>query len=263
MTAALMQVQQLSLQQGSRELVRDLQLTIQPGEAWIVLGENGCGKSTLLATLAGWRAPAAGEVQLAAAGGLLPLCRVPPAERARLIAWQTQQDECPFPLSVLEKTLTGRHPHLSRWAWEGAADLALAEAQLARLDLQGFGERDLASLSGGERRRVALATALTQQAPLLLLDEPLSQLDVRHQQQALQVLRAERAAGRSLLVVSHDPNHAAQFATHALLLFGDGRWQAGVCDRVLNTQSLSELYHHPVSELSQQGTRWFVPQAPA
>ncbi|WP_273430224.1 ABC transporter ATP-binding protein [Chitinibacter tainanensis] len=263
MTAALMQVQQLRLQQGSRELVRDLQLIIQPGEAWIVLGENGCGKSTLLATLAGWRAPAAGEVQLAAAGGLLPLCRVPPTERARLIAWQTQQDECPFPLSVLEKTLTGRHPHLSRWAWEGAADLALAEAQLARLDLQGFGERDLASLSGGERRRVALATALTQQAPLLLLDEPLSQLDVRHQQQALQVLRAERAAGRSLLVVSHDPNHAAQFATHALLLFGDGRWQAGVCDQVLNTKSLSELYHHPVSELSQQGTRWFVPQAPA
>lgn len=252
---SLLQVKNLSLKQGERLLIDDLSFEINAGEAWIVLGENGCGKSTLLSALAGWFKPLHGEILL----NDLPLPVVAPAERAKQMAWQTQHDECPFPLTVLEKTLTGRHPHLSRWEWEGANDLALAREQLARLDLHGFDERDLASLSGGERRRVALATALTQQAPLMLLDEPLSQLDLRHQQQALQVLREERAAGRSIVMVSHDPNHAAQFATHALLLFGDGKWQAGVLNEVLNSDSLSRLYHHPVSLVQQNGKNWFVP----
>ncbi|WP_410498052.1 ABC transporter ATP-binding protein [Chitinibacter sp. S2-10] len=245
----------LTLAQGGRTLIRDLNFTVQAGEAWIVLGENGCGKSTLLSSLAGWFAPESGEVLL----GETPISRVSPTLRAKSVAWQTQQDECPFPLSVLEKVLTGRHPHLGRWQWESEVDIALAQQQLARLDLHDFAARDLASLSGGERRRVSLATALTQQAPLMLLDEPLSQLDLRHQQQALQVLREEQALGRSIVVVSHDPNHAAQFATHALLLFGDGQWQAGVLADVLNADYLSRLYHHPVSKIDQDGKSWFVP----
>jgi iron complex transport system ATP-binding protein len=252
---SLLQVKNLSLQQGERLLIDDLSFTIGEGEAWIVLGENGSGKSTLLAALAGWFKPLHGQILLNGH----PLPEVAPAQRAKSVAWQTQHDECPFPLSVLEKTLTGRHPHLSRWEWESEHDLALAREQLERLDLHGFDERDLASLSGGERRRVALATALTQQAPLMLLDEPLSQLDLRHQQQALQVLCTERAAGRSIVIVSHDPNHAAQFATHALLLFGDGQWKAGVLAETLNEKSLSSLYHYPVSAIEQGGKSWFVP----
>jgi iron complex transport system ATP-binding protein len=252
---SLLQTQNLSLKQGERVLIADLNLTIGAGDAWIVLGENGCGKSTLLSSLAGWFKPCGGAVMLRGQA----ITQVAPAQRALAMAWQTQQDECPFPLTVLEKTLTGRHPHLSRWEWESDADLALAQQQLARLDLADFGARDLASLSGGERRRVSLATALTQQAPLLLLDEPLSQLDLRHQQQALGVLREELQQGRSIVMVSHDPNHAAQFATHALLLFGNGEWQAGVLADVLNAKMLSKLYHYPVIEMQQDGKSWFVP----
>ncbi len=252
---SLLATQNLSLCQGERELISGLNLRIGAGEAWIVLGENGCGKSTLLSALAGWFHPSGGEVLL----GDKPITQVTPAQRAKQIAWQTQQDQCPFPLTALEKALTGRHPHLSRWEWESATDLALAQLQLARLDLADFAERDLASLSGGERRRLSLATALTQQAPLLLLDEPLSQLDLRHQQQALGVLREELQQGRSIIMVSHDPNHAAQFATHALLLFGDGQWQAGVLADTLNAEMLSKLYHYPVFEMQQDGKSWFVP----
>lgn len=252
---SLLATQNLSLKQGERELISGLDLSIGAGEAWIVLGENGCGKSTLLSAMAGWFRPCGGEVLL----GGQSIAKVTPAQRAKQIAWQTQQDECPFPLTALEKTLTGRHPHLSRWEWESAFDLALAQQQLARLDLAGFAARDLASLSGGERRRVSLATVLTQQAPLLLLDEPLSQLDLRHQQQALGVLREELQLGRSIVMVSHDPNHAAQFATHALLLFGNGEWLAGVLADVLNAEMLSKLYHHPIFEMQQDGKSWFVP----
>lgn len=252
----MLQTRQLDIRVGERLLCRSLDLQVQAGESWLILGENGCGKSTLLATLAGWRQPAGGEILLQGQA----LAGWPARQRARTIAWMTQQDDCPFPLTVMEKTLTGCHPRLGRWQWESAEDLALAQQQLQRLDLAGLAERDLATLSGGERRRASLATALLQQAELLLLDEPLSQLDLRHQQQALGVLREEQAQGRTIMLVGHDPNHARQFASHVLLLHGDGRWQAGPTTGVLTADNLSALYHHPIRTLADTGGQpWFVP----
>ena len=251
----MLSINHLTLVRGERTLLENLNLDIAPGQSWLVLGENGSGKSTLLATLVGWLKPAHGHLALFGK----PVAEWPARERARIMAWLPQGDETPFPVSVLEKVLTGREPHLSRWDWEDADDLALAHTQLARLDLAGFAHRDLTTLSGGERRRVALATTLTQDADLLLLDEPLSQLDLRHQQQALQVLREESARGKTLITVGHDPNHARAFASHVLLLFGDGRWLAGPVGEVLTVEHLSALYHHPVRALADADGVWFVP----
>lgn len=250
----MLAVHNLSLVRGTRRLVNGLNLDIALGQCWLVLGENGSGKSTLLATLAGWLKPETGDIRL---DGKV-LGDWPARERARKMAWLAQADENPFPLSVLAKTLTGREPHLGRWDWEGADDIALARTQLARLDLDGLEMRDLATLSGGERRRVALATTLTQDAELLLLDEPLSQLDLRHQQQALAILREEVAMGKTVVMVSHDPNHARDLASHALLLFGDGRWLAGPVADVLTAEHLFSLYHCPVRRIGDGQGGWFV-----
>lgn len=252
----MLTIRDLALVRGKRTLLTGLNLDIAPGQCWLVLGENGCGKSTLLATLAGWLKPASGSIALAGK----PVAEWAARERAVKMAWLPQGDETPFSIAVLAKTLTGREPHLSRWDWESAADIALARAQLARLDLAGFETRDLVTLSGGERRRVALATTLTQDADLLLLDEPLSQLDLCHQQQALQVLREESSRGKTLLLVGHDPNHARGFASHALLLFGDGRWLAGPAGDVLTSEHLSALYRHPVRTIKDASGLWFVPE---
>ncbi|MGQ5522195.1 ABC transporter ATP-binding protein [Chitinimonas sp. PSY-7] len=249
---------QLSIQQGQRMLCNALDVQITAGECWLVLGENGSGKSTLLATLAGWHAPQSGQISLQGK----PLPAWPSRERAKRVAWLTQQDDTAFPLTVLEKALTGRHPHLNRWNWESDEDINVARHQLARLDLAELAGRDLATLSGGERRRASLAATLAQQAELLLLDEPLSQLDLRHQQQALAVLRSEADVGRSLVLVSHDPNHAHGFASHVLLLFGDGRWIAGPVHDTLTEANLSDLYRHPVRSILVEGQPWFLP-APA
>ncbi|GAB3262578.1 ABC transporter ATP-binding protein [Chitinimonas naiadis] len=252
---SLLKVTGLTLQQGERILCESLTLDIQPGERWLVLGENGCGKSSLLAALTGWQPVVSGEIALAGR----PLSAWSRRQRAQQMAWLMQQDDIAFPLTVLEKALTGRHPHLGRWDWESAEDQQLAQAQLARLDLATLAHRDLATLSGGERRRAGLAATLAQQAPLLLLDEPLSQLDLRHQQQALAVLAEETTQGRSLLLVSHDPNHAHDFASHVLLLFGDGRWLAGPVADTLNSDNLSALYRHPVRSMAVDGHPWFLP----
>lgn len=253
MTPPMVVITQLSLQQGTRRLCDQLNLQLQQGEMWLVLGQNGCGKSTLLTTLAGWHPAHTGAVYLAGQ----PLQDYRPRERAKQLAWIPQHDQHPFPTTVLEQVLTGCHARLSRFAWESQADHIQAHAWLAQLDLAGFAHRDLATLSGGEQRRVALATALMQQAPLLLLDEPLSQLDLRHQQQTLQLLQQHSHLGHTLMLVSHDPNHA-RYCSHALLLFGDGRWLAGTVEEVCTTEYLSDLYQTPILALNQGDECWFV-----
>jgi iron complex transport system ATP-binding protein len=132
---------------------RALDLTLNGGESLAILGRNGAGKSTLLATLAGLRPAQGGTVSIA--GIALP------ARDGRALATQrgylAQQQNDAFATEVLEAVLAGRHPHLSRWEWESAADRRIAAQALDQVGLAGFGARQLHTLSGGERQRVALA----------------------------------------------------------------------------------------------------------
>ncbi len=121
--------------------------------------------------------------------------------------------------------LVGRHPHLDFWAWESVDDRAAAQGALAAVDLAGLEQRDIATLSGGERRRLSIATILAQDPGVFLLDEPIHQLDPQHQLDVLRMFRRLADAGRTVIVSLHDIGLAARFADSALLLFGDGRWQ--------------------------------------
>lgn len=250
----MLSIQQLTLIKGQRLLCQDLNLNILAGEAWLILGMNGSGKSTLLSTLAAWQTAHHGKILLQGQS----LADWPARQRAQQIAWLHQHDNVHFPMSVMAKVLSGCQTRLSAWQWENDHDFAQATTLLKALDLAHLADHDLATLSGGECRRASLAAILMQQADVLLLDEPLSQLDIHHQQYALKRLKQEREQGKSLLVVSHDPNHARLFATHALLLFGDGRWLAGTTAEVLTVEHLTELYQYPVRALTEASGTWFV-----
>lgn len=238
---------------AGRTLVRGLTLELAPGEFVCVLGENGAGKTLTLHTLAGLRAPAAGELTL----DDRPLADWPRRARARRLGLLAQVTEDPFPSTVLEAVLVGRHPHLGFWEWERSADHALARAALAACDLAGCEARDVETLSGGERRRVALAALLAQDPDVWLLDEPQNHLDPHHQHDVLELLRARADAGRAVLATVHDASQAARWADRALLLHGDGRWACGPVDEVLTADSLSELYRLPVREIAVDGRRLF------
>lgn len=243
----------LAIAAGGRSLVRGLELEIHGGEFVCVLGENGAGKTLTLHTLAGLRAPAAGAVTLDGRA----LGAWPPRERARRLGLLTQATEDPFPVSVLDAALIGRHPHLDFWQWEGPADLAAARAALAACDLHGFDDRAVDTLSGGERRRAALAAVLTQDPDVLLLDEPQNHLDPHHQLQMLRLLRARADSGRAVVATLHDATLAAQFADRVLLLYGDGRWRYGAAREALTAESLSDLYRMRVRELAVGDRRLF------
>jgi iron complex transport system ATP-binding protein len=223
---------------GQRTLVRGLDLKVERGSMLAILGPNGSGKSLSLHTFAGLRSPKAGELRISGR----PLTHWPRRALAREMALLPQNVEDPFPASVLETVLLGRHPHIARWQWESARDLAIASDALAAVGLAGYEERDVLTLSGGERRRAALAAILAQTPRIFLLDEPTNQLDPNHQLEALELLRKRADEGAAVIVTLHDPNLAVRFADAALLIGKGGDWQCGQAADILTAQHLSTLY---------------------
>jgi iron complex transport system ATP-binding protein len=193
-----------------------LELRVGPG-AWVgVIGPNGAGKTTLLRTVMGL-ARASGDVRLDGTSvGALDRRRL-----ARLVAYVPQRPVTPEGMTVTDYVLLGRTPYIPYLGYEGPTDLAIVHDALERLELVAFAERRLETLSGGEMQRALLARALVQEAPILLLDEPTTALDIGHQQQALELvdeLRRERHL--TVLSAMHDLTLAAQFADELLLLKG-------------------------------------------
>jgi iron complex transport system ATP-binding protein len=251
---AALRCETLTVSVPGRTLLTDLSLELAPGTVLAVLGRNGAGKSSTLHTLAGLRAPQSGRVMLHGR----PLAEWQRRNLARMLGLLPQLVEDPFPATALEAVLVGRHPHLDFWAWESEADRQIASRCLAAVDLTGFEARDLATLSGGERRRLSIATILAQDPAIFLLDEPIQQLDPQHQLDVLRRFRQLADAGRSVIMSLHDAGLAARFADTALLLFGDGRWLHGPCRNVLNEQTIGELYGMAVRELRWADGRTFV-----
>lgn len=239
----LLETRGLSVGIGGKSVCRDLNLTILSGQRWALLGGNGVGKTTLMHTLAGLRVPVQGEV-LVGGRALNMLSRRRIACHLGLLP---QDHEDAFPASVLETALIGRHPYIAGWRWEDSEDIAIARRALAEVGLGGFEERPVRSLSGGERRRLGLATLLTQAPSLLLLDEPTNHLDIAHQISLLERLAARvHRQAKAWLMVTHDPTLAARFCDHALLLFGEGRCLHGSAPELLDETHLSDLYGHPM-----------------
>jgi iron complex transport system ATP-binding protein len=245
----------LDIQVGERLLCQSVNLELVAGQCWAILGGNGSGKTTLLHTLTGLLPHTSGTIQLNDS----PIEKLPRRAIAQQLGLLLQESHDPFPTTVLETVLSGRHPHLGRWQHEGDEDFAIARNTLAMVDLAGMEQRMVQTLSGGERRRLAIATLLTQTPPLLLLDEPLNHLDLHHQQKLLLQLRQLAAEGRTVIMVLHDPNQALRYCDHALLLYGDGKWESGICEEMLSVERLSRLYQHPMRMLQQGEERLFIP----
>ena len=222
----------LSVRVPGRNLVEALSMQIRPGTILAVLGRNGAGKSSTLHALAGLNAAASGEVRIDGRR----LAEWPRRALARRLGLLTQAVEDPFPGTVLDAVLVGRHPHIDFWQWESNGDRDIARQALADVDLAELDEREIGTLSGGERRRLAVAAVLAQDPSIYLLDEPIQQLDPRHQIIVLEICRRLADTGRSVVMSLHDVGLAARYADEALLLFGDGRWLHGPEGEVLRAR---------------------------
>jgi len=228
----------VTVELGGRPVVDRVDADVADGEWVALIGPNGAGKTTLLRALARL-VPFAGEIELDGT----PLADLGRGELARLVAVVPQEPSTPPWMTVAEYVLLGRTPHLGPLAKEGARDREAAARALARLDLLGFVERRLGTLSGGEKQRVVVARALAQDAAIVLLDEPTAALDIGHQQQALDLLDGLRAeSGLTLVAAMHDLTLAAQYADRMVLLDGGRVVADGAPTEVLTAPVIARHY---------------------
>ncbi len=239
----------------SRVLVQDLQLSIEAGTFVCILGRNGVGKTLTLHTLAGLRPVLTGAVSLAGTA-MVNLSRRQIALRLGLLL-QAQDDT--FPVTVIESALMGRHSHLGFWQWESQQDRLIAMDALKVFGLSGLEQRMILTLSGGERRRVALATLLVQNPGVWLLDEPTNHLDPHHQLDVLNKLSALARDGKCVIATLHDPMLAARFSNNVLLLHGDGDWEFGPTNDLLVPTNLERLYRTPFESFHNGDRTIMVP----
>ncbi|MGH9165342.1 MAG: ABC transporter ATP-binding protein [Acidimicrobiales bacterium] len=231
-------VEDLTVERGGRRLLDGVRFAVETGHWLGVLGANGAGKTTLLRCLAGTLGHA-GRVELDST----PTTRLSVRQRARLAAVVAQQPVLPTGMAVVDYVLLGRTAHVPIFGVESRRDHEVVRSLLHRLDLDGLAGQRLTTLSGGEAQRAVLARALAQEAPLLLLDEPTSSLDIGQQQRVLALideLRHER--GLTVVSAMHDLTLAAQHGDAFLLLEGGRVAASGDTGAVFRADLLSASF---------------------
>ena len=253
-TSILLSTSDLGVDVPGRCLVDALDVSFASGEFVAVLGRNGAGKTLTLSTLAGLRKANRGRVSLAG-NDMTTLKRQNIAARLALLP---QSVDDIFPSTVRDTVMIGRHPHIGRLRWESAEDNDITLDALRTMSVDGLAERDVLTLSGGERRRVAVAQILAQAPEIFLLDEPTNHLDPQHQLDVLTIFRQAADNGACVIASLHDVNLASRYADRCLLLYGDGSWELGDCDEILTESRLEALYGTPMEAIDWRNTRLFV-----
>ena len=237
--AGWLELRGVSCGYGRRAVLEDVSFSVEPGELLCLLGPNGVGKTTLFKTILGLLRPLGGEVLL----GGEAASRWPRRRLARWLAYVPQAHTPPFAFEVRDVVAMGRVAHHGPFAAPSHADLDIAERALDTLGLTHLGAASYTAISGGERQLVLIARALAQEARILVMDEPTSNLDYGNQAKVLShVRRLVQGQARSIILTTHDPNQALHVASRVLLLDRERRWTMGPPAQVVTERSLRDTY---------------------
>ncbi len=251
----LIDVKKVSFAYGRRAVLKGLALSVRQNDFLAIVGPNGSGKTTLLNLLAGLLRPRSGRILVEGK----PIQRYRRAELAAVMAMVRQSTMPTFGFTVRQTVLMARYMAGGK-LFETQQDYEIVDRALEMTDTQRFAERPLTALSGGERQRVFIARALAQQTPVLLLDEPTSHLDLKHQIRIFELLKAlRRDEGKTIIVVSHDINLIQHYAESYLLLAADGRTEYRDEETGLDAATIESFFEVSGVEGTLAGRRVFVP----
>ena len=253
----LLSAKSVSINIGGKSICRDLDFDLEQGQRWGVLGGNGVGKTTLLKYLAGLLPLENGDIHIK--GITVNEWKRKALARELGVLFQDSQDT--FPTTVMETALIGRHPYLPFWSFEGKPDIDIASQALIDVSMDEMANRQINTLSGGERRRLAIATLIVQNPRVWLLDEPTNHLDLHHQISLLDlIIRKVDAIKGALMMVLHDVNLVSRFCTHAMLMIDHETNISGPINEVISRGNLEKLYRHPIREIDVNGNSYFFPE---
>lgn len=250
------EVKDLSVRAGSKVLVSKVTLSIDPGTWCTIIGPNGAGKTTLVETIAGLRRASHGTISILGQ----EIAAMNERERALRVALVPQHPVVPSGMSVYDYVALGRVAHHGLFHSASARDRTVVESVLERLSLIEFRERDVATLSGGERQRMVLARALTQSTMVVVLDEPTTGLDLRHQMDLLELLKSEvHECGLTIIATLHDLTLAGQFADRLVLLDKGEVVLDGPAAQVIRSDELARCYGMTLRVVDVDGSDVVVP----
>ncbi|ETX28832.1 ATP-binding cassette domain-containing protein [Roseivivax isoporae] len=245
----MIEIDEVSATLGGTRVLDRVSARIAPGRVTALVGPNGAGKSTLLAVIGRLLKPSSGTVRLDGR----EISAIPSPDLARRLAILRQATQIAPRLTLRDLVGFGRYPHSGGRL--GDADRAIVETCLAELDLAPFADRHLDSVSGGQRQRALIAMTLAQTPGVLLLDEPLNNLDLGHVRRTMDVLAARARAGTAVVVVLHDLTVAARFADDLVALKAGRLFASGPPEDVLTADTLSALYETDIAVHDVAGTR--------
>ena len=247
----------ICVQYQQTQVLKQLDVTLPEGKVTALLGANGCGKSTLLKALSGQQTITEGEIRL----GQDPLGELSRKAIARKLAFLPQHPQAPDTMTVAELVMLGRYPYRRFLAISSAEDHRIVQDALVKTGLETLADRHLNRLSGGQRQRAWLAMVLAQQAPIMMLDEPTSFLDIAHQYELLSLVRQlNREQGTTVVMVLHDISQAIYFSDHILLMKQGQILAQGTPGEVINEDSIQQVFGFNC-RLEQSGlTQILVPE---
>jgi iron complex transport system ATP-binding protein len=253
----MLEIRSVSFAYDGTPAVQEVSALFQAAQLVALTGPNGSGKSTLLKLIARVLAPVAGEIRFAGRS----LQHWGAREYARRVGYLPQEPDPVFPMRAIDVVVSGRAPFLGRFAWERDSDYEEAESALATCDASHLGDRYLDEMSGGERKRVFVARVLAGRPELILLDEPLSSLDVAHVQQLSVLLRnIVEQTGSTVLFATHDLNWAAAYS-HRMLVMENGTIAADARpDEVMQPELIRRYFGFDATAVQVNGRAWLVPR---
>ncbi|MBC8379437.1 MAG: ABC transporter ATP-binding protein [Planctomycetes bacterium] len=237
-------------------ILKELTLAVQANSFWAIVGSNGSGKSTFLSLLSGWLKPDQGSVLIdgEAVAGLNS------RQRAKKLSLVQQEFVPAFGYTVLETVMMARYARGANLLFESERDRQAVQSALEATDTLDFAERSLAQLSGGERQRVFIARALAQETPVLLLDEPTSHLDLKHQVKIFDLLKQmQTEQSKTILLVTHDINLAVQYCDRVLLLGANEAYFEGPPEQILDSGRIESIFGVQGYQGRIQKEKFFVP----
>jgi iron complex transport system ATP-binding protein len=261
MTPAILQLKDVSFAYHEEPVVKSISLQVEPGEFIGVLGPNGSGKSTLLKLLGGILKPDSGNV-LFRDQDLHDYKR---KILAQSIAWLPQEHTMAFPFRVAEIVLMGRHPYLSPMSFESQRDFDIASQAMHTTETTHLSERQFTDISGGEKQRVMLACAITQEPKVMLLDEPTTALDIKYQLEIINILhRLNRNEGMTMLLAMHDLHLASKYCRRLILIDKGNIVKDGTPEEVLQKEILESVYGVQLKVIRdpEDGSIMISPEAP-
>ncbi|WP_460949638.1 Fe(3+) dicitrate ABC transporter ATP-binding protein FecE [Pseudomonas marginalis] len=244
---SILHAQQLDIGYGATRIVQGLSFSPPAGKVTALIGPNGCGKSTLLKAFARILTPTQGELTLdgQAYAGLSA------RQLARQIAFLPQVLPVPEGVSVRQLVAYGRSPHNSLWGRLSGNDQSHVTQAMQRLELDTLADRALADLSGGQRQRAWLAMVLAQNAPVVLLDEPTTYLDISHQVELLDLMGELAAEGKTVITVLHDINQACRYADHLAVMHGGKLVADGAPGEVISAELMRRVFEVQVQIINE------------